>query len=277
MSTPAKTNGDTPVFRPSLLRETAEIALTEIKRFIEPRLAAEFSLRRVAAPLYLPVEVPGGNDLQFHMAGSNAPMAIVTGLDSWLRRQLDRYDIAPGFGVFTVMNALRPEIPETATSSPHVAAWAWQQAIDDPGDTSRKTLKHIAETQYAVFRETEKMILGKFPHMSASLPEALVTIGASEIIAASPADSAARSEYDYLKRRPGHAAYFIVDDTPGAAMHTRGRILVWNAPAACPLELAEIMLYAPGNDSPRHSVGCNIWRDRLAMQLLHQHSILKPI
>ena len=42
-------------FKPRLLRETAEIALTEIKRFIEPRLSEDFSLRRVSAPMFLPV------------------------------------------------------------------------------------------------------------------------------------------------------------------------------------------------------------------------------
>ena len=38
-----------------LLRETAEIALTEIKRFIEPHLTEDYNLRRVSAPLFLPV------------------------------------------------------------------------------------------------------------------------------------------------------------------------------------------------------------------------------
>ena len=41
-------------YKPCLLHETAEIALTEIKRFLEPRLMEEFQLRRVSAPMYLP-------------------------------------------------------------------------------------------------------------------------------------------------------------------------------------------------------------------------------
>lgn len=127
-----------PKFSPTLLRETAEIALTEIKRFIEPRLAADLSLRRVSAPVYLPVSsgLNGpGPAVAFDLAGSHDRMEVVTGLDRWLRRQLERYDIAPGFGVFTVMNALRPGIAETATTSPHVAAWVWQQVRDFDAET----------------------------------------------------------------------------------------------------------------------------------------------
>ena len=54
----------------------------------------------------------------------------VSSLDVWLRSQLSRYDIASGFGVFTIMNAIRPELPVNSTSSPHIAAWAWQQAVE---------------------------------------------------------------------------------------------------------------------------------------------------
>ena len=41
-----------------LLRETAEIAFTEIKRFLEPRLMETLSLRRIMAPLFLSVGCP---------------------------------------------------------------------------------------------------------------------------------------------------------------------------------------------------------------------------
>jgi len=120
--------------KPRLLHETAEIALTEIKRFLEPRLTEKLSLRRVTAPLYLPTDSPL-LDHRFpgaviRLKGSDQTVEIVGSLDVWLRGQLTRYDIAPGFGVFTIMNALRPDLPENSTSAPHIAAWAWQQAID---------------------------------------------------------------------------------------------------------------------------------------------------
>ena len=44
--------------RPRLLRETAEIALTLIKRYIEGELMERFSMRRVSAPLFLEADSP---------------------------------------------------------------------------------------------------------------------------------------------------------------------------------------------------------------------------
>ena len=49
---------DAMQIKPRLLHETAEIALTEIKRFLEPRLTETLSLRRVTAPMYLPTDSP---------------------------------------------------------------------------------------------------------------------------------------------------------------------------------------------------------------------------
>lgn len=268
-----------PKFSPTLLRETAEIALTEIKRFIEPRLGADLSLRRVSAPMYLPASsgLNGlGRAVAFGLAGSHEQMEVVTGLDRWLRRQLERYDIAPGFGVFTVMNALRPDIDETATTSPHVAAWAWQQVRGLDGETSiLKELKQAAAAVYDILRGAEKMLCEKFPHMPPTLPETLVTVGESEVIADQPAGDLAKSEYEYIRKRP-RAAYFIVNDSAVDGETPSGRLLVWNDVARCQLELAEILLYEAGDDAPVASVGGNIWRDRLAMQLFHRESILKP-
>ena len=80
--------------RPQLLRETAEIALTEIKRFIEPRLLDSFHLRRVSAPLYLPVGSPLLDSrypgVHVHLDAAHADVEIVASLDVWLRDQLQR-------------------------------------------------------------------------------------------------------------------------------------------------------------------------------------------
>lgn len=143
-------------FKPRLLRETAEIALTEIKRFLEPRLAEEFSLRRVSAPLFLPVDSqlldPRHPGVRIHLPAMSVEMEIVSSLDVWLRSQLSRYDIASGFGVFTIMNAIRPELPVNSTSSPHIAAWAWQQAVE-PHEADCTALVDRAKRLYAVIVE----------------------------------------------------------------------------------------------------------------------------
>lgn len=263
-------------FRPCLLRETAEIALTEIKRFFEPRFADEFSLRRVSAPLFLPVSSPDldpGEVVKFRIPGADSEMAIVRGLSRWLRSQLVRYDIAPGFGVFTVMNALQPEVTDTATTTPHLAAWAWQQTIA-PDRADQEYLETVGKRIYHIFRQTEQMILEKFPHLEATLPERLHVAEASAIHARMPDATPRRAEYDY-QRSMTHTALLVLDADLSA------RILVWNPIVRCPLTLATFAIQTdPEEVSSRRtpeitSLGGNILRDPLAMQILHQPQLLR--
>ena len=171
-------------FKPRLLRETAEIALSEIKRFIEPKLIDEFSLRRVSAPLFLPVGSPlldsRNPGVRITLPSMSGEVEIVGSLDVWLRGQLSRYDIAPGFGVYTVMNAIRPSMPCNAVSSPHITAWAWQQ-VAKPDNADRQGLVSAAERIYSLLVDAEKMILDKFPHLSATLQKTLDTVDEADL------------------------------------------------------------------------------------------------
>ena len=255
------------MFKPRLLRETAEIALTEIKRHIEPKMTEEFSLRRVSAPLYLPV-ASGLNDpgeaVRFTMPSTGEEVEIVRGLNRWLRSQLIRYDIAPGFGVFTVMNALRPDQPETATTSPHLGAWAWQQVVD-PDHAGIDHLAAIGKRLYTLLQQTEEMILQRFPHLERTLPQRFVVVEESELTARQPDASTDRRTYEYLHEHPNRAL-LLVDE------RLRSRLSVWNPVVACPLPVAETSIDL---SLPVGSIGGNILRDQLAMQILHQPHLLR--
>lgn len=253
-------------FKPRLLRETAEIALTEIKRFIEPRIAEEFSLRRVSAPLYLPAG-SGLNDpgeaVRFRLPGTGQEVEIVNGLGRWLRSQLVRYDIAPGFGVFTVMTALRPEEIENATRSPHISAWAWQQVID-PDKANDEYLVAVGKRIYRILSETEDMILNILPHLDRTLPPRLVTVDSETLAEEQPEASPERREYEYLHDHPNRAL-LVIDGL-------RSRLVVWNKVVGCPLTVAETAIDL---SRPVGSIGGNILRDQFAMQILHQPHLLR--
>ena len=255
------------MFKPRLLRETAEIALTENKRHIEPKMTEEFSLRRVSAPLYLPV-ASGLNDpgeaVRFTMPSTGEEVEIVRGLNRWLRSQLIRYDIAPGFGVFTVMNALRPDQPETATTSPHLGAWAWQQVVD-PDHAGIDHLAATGKRLYTLLQQTEEMILQRFPHLERTLPQRFVVVEESELTARQPDASTDRRTYEYLHEHPNRAL-LLVDE------RLRSRLSVWNPVVGCPLPVAETSIDL---SLPVGSIGGNILRDQLAMQILHQPHLLR--
>ncbi len=255
------------MFKPRLLRETAEIALTEIKRTIEPRLAEEFSLRRVSAPLYLPVDSglnDPGESVRFVMPSTGQEVEIIRGLNRWLRSQLIRYDIAPGFGVFTVMNALRPDMVETATTSPHLGAWAWQQVVD-PGHSDLDHLAATGKRVYSIMQQTESMILERFPHLEQTLPQRFVVMEEKALETRNPDVTTDRREYEYLHAHPNRAVLLVNDNLSS-------RLLVWNEVIGCPLPLAEISIDL---HKPVGSIGGNILRDQLAMQILHQPHLLR--
>lgn len=273
-------------FKPRLLRETAEIALTEIKRYLEPRLTEEFSLRRVSAPLFLPAGSPL-LDMRFPGARLTLPgipgeVEIVGSLDVWLRGQLARYDSAPGFGVFTIVNALRPGTLSNATSSPHTAAWGWQQAIDPAADPS-ETLTSVADRLYAILTDAEKMILDLFPHLTATLQKNLDVLSEEELARQLPEYGYERRIYEYLhpgfpersdRRAPDgkHCAALFVARSTGS-LKAEGELWVWNRILNRPLRIADIAVWG-SDDTAGASAGGNIYRDYLALQLLHQDRLL---
>lgn len=259
------------MYKPRLLRETAEIALTEVKRFLEPRLAEEFGLRRVSAPLYFPagkgLNGPG-EPATFKLPTSGETMEIATGLDPWLRTQLDRYDIAPGFGVFTVMTALRPWVPENATRSPQISAWAWQQVIE-PEAVGPETLVEKGTAVYRILEAAEEMILERFPHLTRTLPVGPKVITEGEISRLREGTAMERLEYEYLRNHHSEALLLTTDDG------LSGRLIVWNDAVGYPVTLADIALQAPDSEDGRASAGGNIYRDQLALQILHQAELLR--
>lgn len=273
-------------FKPRLLRETAEIALSEIKRFIEPRLIDEFSLRRVSAPLFLPAGSPlldpRNPGVRITLPGINGEVEIVGSLDVWLRGQLARYDIAPGFGVYTVMNAIRPSLPSNVVSSPHITAWAWQQAVK-PSDATRRELVSAGERIYALLVDAEKMILDKFPHLSATLQKNLEAVDEADLERKLPEYTRERQIYEYLhpdgsdrsdRRSPEGkhcAALFLTRGSEGRRVE--GEIWVWNRILNRPLLIVDIAVWDADSVSG-FSVGGNVLRDHLALQLLHQDRIL---
>ena len=265
-----------PTPRPLLLRETAEIALTEVKRFVEPRLCSDFNLRRVSAPLCLPAGsgLNGSHEpVRFRLQGSDQEMEIVTGLDRWLRAQLVRYDTAEGFGVFAVMNAVRPDLPRTAVTSPDLCSWAWQQVLRDDAGTDAEVLFSAVKRIYAIMRDTEKMLLDKFPHLHSVLPADLSVASPAEVTATEPEAETCRAEHLYVRNHANNAVMLTCDDAADGV--PRARLLVWNEMLRAPLELAEVAIHPPGSDAPLESVGGNIWRDTMALHILHQTELLK--
>src|SRR5512134_636090 len=106
-----------PSYKPLLGVKETERAIKALKDFFELNLGTELNLSRVTAPLF----VQGGTGINDDLNGTELPVAfnvrgmpgvraeIVQSLAKWKRMQLGILGFAPGYGIYTDMNAIRPD------------------------------------------------------------------------------------------------------------------------------------------------------------------------
>ncbi len=176
-------------YKQKLLPETTEIAIKTIKEGFQTELASALNLRRVTAPLFV-LSGTGLNDdlngvehaVSFTIdAMGGAKAEVVHSLAKWKRAKLGAYDIAPGFGLYTDMNAIRTFEDLDNLHSLYVDQWDWEKTITE-ADRNLDYLKATAEKIYNVVREIEKRIYRQFPHITPVLPEKLTFIHSEELL-----------------------------------------------------------------------------------------------
>ena len=201
-------------YKQKLLPETTEIAIKEIKDLFQRSLADALNLRRVTAPLFL-LSGTGLNDdlngvehaVAFNIDAMNGARAeVVHSLAKWKRSKLAAYDIAPGYGLYTDMNAIRTFEDLDNLHSLYVDQWDWEKTIRTE-DRTLDYLKTTVEKIYAVVREIEQHIYHRFPHITPRLPEKITFIHSEELLRQYPDKSPREREALAAKR---HGAIFII-------------------------------------------------------------------
>lgn len=194
--------------------ETTEAVIKTIKDTFQRRLAEELCLRRVTAPLF----VLSGTGLNDDLNGVERPVSfavkdmgdrkaeIVHSLAKWKRAKLASYDIAPGFGLYTDMNAIRADEELDNLHSIYVDQWDWEKTIT-PDDRNLDFLKATVGKIYAVVRELEEMIYKMFPHITPRLPREITFVHSEELLKRWP-DLTPREREDKAVREYG--AVFVV-------------------------------------------------------------------
>jgi len=113
-----------PDYKPALDVLETEKAIMEIKLTFQRLLAEKLNLQRVTAPLFVQSGTGINDDLngierplKFSVTNLNHTQAeIVQSLAKWKRLALAKLKIPPGKGIYTDMNAIRPdEILTTST------------------------------------------------------------------------------------------------------------------------------------------------------------------
>lgn len=119
------------------LRETEE-AVKTIKDSFQEEFAKELNLTRVSAPLIV-LRKTGINDYlngkempaDFHIKAMNEKGEIVQSLAKWKRKALADYGFKHGEGLYTDINAIRPDEKIGNLHSIYVDQWDWERVINE--------------------------------------------------------------------------------------------------------------------------------------------------
>ena len=168
------------------IKET-QIAIKTIKDFFERELAKNLNLIRVSAPMFVRSNT-GLNDnlsgeekpVSFKMGKYDESLEIVQSLAKWKRMALKWYDFKVGEGLYTDMNAIRPDEILDSTHSLYVDQWDWERVIRKE-DRNEKFLREIIEIIYETFKSTEKMLNSQYSFLEYKLPEHITFISSQEL------------------------------------------------------------------------------------------------
>lgn len=195
------------------LRQT-ERAIRLIKEYFQTNLAEALNLLRVSAPLFVLADT-GVNDnlngverpVSFPIKDMNERRAeCVQSLAKWKRMALADYGFAPGEGIYTDMNALRPDESLDELHSIYVDQWDWERVIT-ASDRNLDFLRAIVRRIYDVIRKTEKRVAEVYPAIAPVLPDDISFVHTEELEKRWP-DLAPRQREDLICKEKG--AVFII-------------------------------------------------------------------
>lgn len=201
-------------YKQKLLPETTEVAIKQIKDSFQTALAASLRLRRVTAPLFV-LSGTGLNDdlngveraVSFPVADMGGATAeVVHSLAKWKRAKLAAYDIAPGFGLYTDMNAIRAFEELDNMHSLYVDQWDWEKTITRADRTVaylKETVRHIYDAMLGV----EAEIYERFPHITPVLPREITFIHSQQLLDEYPGLTPQQREREAARR---FGAVFVI-------------------------------------------------------------------
>lgn len=203
-----------PRYKQKLLPETTEVAIKMIKQDFQTKLSEALSLRRVTAPLFVLSGTGLNDDLNGIERAVSFPIKdlgdkkaeVVHSLAKWKRVKLGAYDIAPGYGLYTDMNAIRADEELDNLHSLYVDQWDWEKTIL-PSDRNLNYLKETVKKIYNAIRDTEHKVFERFPHITPRLPEEITFIHSEELLKQYPSLSPAERESEAAKK---YGAIFLI-------------------------------------------------------------------
>ena len=175
-------------YEPLLDLKETEKAIRLIKEFFQINLSFELNLQRVTAPLFVKSGTGINDDLNgvekavsFKiMALDNIDAEIVQSLAKWKRMMLADYNFQHGEGLYTDMNAIRPDEHLDNLHSLYVDQWDWEQVIS-AGERNLDYLRSVVQKIYGIIKRTEKYICHQYSSIKPILPEDITFVHSEEL------------------------------------------------------------------------------------------------
>ena len=175
-------------YKSILNNKETEHAIVAIKDFFQLALSTELNLTRVTAPLFVPAGIGINDDLNgverpvsFPLKALNEKkMEIVQSLAKWKRLKVTELGLEPDFGIYTDMNALRPDEDLDAIHSIYVDQWDWEMAIDEK-DRTVFFLHEIVKKVYRCIQRTEFFLYDRYPEIKPILPKEIKIVFADDL------------------------------------------------------------------------------------------------
>ncbi|HEY9542882.1 aspartate--ammonia ligase [Prevotella sp.] len=176
-------------YRPLLDMRQTEQGIKLIKEFFQQNLSTELRLRRVTAPLFVLKGLGINDDLNgveravtFPIKDLNdAKAEVVHSLAKWKRLTLAEYQIEPGYGVYTDMNAIRADEELDNLHSLYVDQWDWEAVITKE-QRRLAFLEDVVRRIYAAIRRTEYLTCETYPQLTPFLPEEIHFIHSEDLL-----------------------------------------------------------------------------------------------
>jgi len=201
-------------YQPSLNLKETEKAIRMIKEFFQINLAVELNLIRVTAPLFVKTGTGINDDLNgiekpvsFKVKNlENMEVEVVQSLAKWKRMMLADYGFKIGEGLYTDMNAIRPDEILDNLHSLYVDQWDWEQVISKE-NRNIDFLKIIVQKIYDVIKRTEKFVAQQYEMIQPLLAEQITFIHSEQLAAQFPDLTPPEREKEICKE---HGSVFII-------------------------------------------------------------------
>lgn len=244
---------------------TTEKAIRLIKEFFQVNLSEALNITRVSAPLF----VSSGSGINDDLNGVEAPIKfnlhtdlniipaeVVQSLAKWKRMKLADYGFNIGEGLYTDMNAIRPDEQLSNMHSFYVDQWDWERVIKSE-EYNLEFLKSIVKNIYTVLIKTEFFMYDKFLIRS-QLPENITFITAQSLFETYPTLTVYEREREATKK---YGAIFIIgigDALSNGSIHDgrapdydnwslNGDLVVWNSVLERHFELSSMGIRVDAN------------------------------